>query len=273
MKFLFPLFVAASVYAQSGSDLVAVKAAAEAGDPVSQDKLGLAFEQRFDGSNSMVWYRKAAENGVAHAQCQLGQGLLFQANMGFNLPKGERSARGHEALAWLEKSSNQGVRRAQISLGNALQKGDYAPQNLVEAYKWFSVAAVPNPKVANLGGLLAVEPKEAQSYRDSLILKMSQEQIAAGDLAVAAFRPNSGTTISIPQAKPAWLSKIKLKGIGGPANKRFAIINGTTVEAGESFPLKIDGNTVQVNCISVSSDSATVQIGGASGTVVLHLEQ
>lgn len=43
--------------------LAALKAAAEQGDAHAQDKLGDVYRSNLDESSTLIWYRKAAEQG------------------------------------------------------------------------------------------------------------------------------------------------------------------------------------------------------------------
>ena len=93
-KLIIPLtFAASCAFAQLGSQsLEQIKIAADAGDPVAQDKLA-----SHDPANAEMWYRKAAAQGYAHSEGQLGHRLIFRSRMSFNLkpePK-ERSRMRH----------------------------------------------------------------------------------------------------------------------------------------------------------------------------------
>ena len=57
---------------------------------------------------AVKWYRKAAEQGHAGAQCNLGTMLV----RGLSTAKNEA-----EAVKWLQKAAEQGHERAQFNLG------------------------------------------------------------------------------------------------------------------------------------------------------------
>lgn len=60
-------FAASCAFAQLGSQsLEQIKIAADAGDPVAQDKLA-----SHDPANAEMWYRKAVAQGSAHSEGQL----------------------------------------------------------------------------------------------------------------------------------------------------------------------------------------------------------
>ena len=56
--------------------------------------------------------------------------------------------------------------------------------------------------------------------------------------------------------------KLSLKGISGPTNRRFALINNQPLAAGESAFVRIAGGQVKVYCWEIREDSAVVSIEG-----------
>ena len=70
-----------------------------------------------------------------------------------------------EAAEWLGKSAEQGDADAQFLLGRMNYDGNSLPQDYVEAYKWFQIAASGGVPVA-------------ERYRDGLGKSMTAEQIA-----------------------------------------------------------------------------------------------
>lgn len=67
-----------------------------------------------DYAEALKWYRKAAEQGDALAQTQLG--LMYIKGMG--APKDEA-----QAMAWLRKAAEQGYASAQAVMGEAYREG------------------------------------------------------------------------------------------------------------------------------------------------------
>jgi hypothetical protein len=76
-------------------------------------------------------------------------------------------------------------------------------------------------------------------------------------------------TDSVPDA--AWVSSIKLQGIGGTEARPFAIINGRTLEAGEAGRVKTAKTNVVVRCVAISNASVVVMIEGLKGERKLYL--
>ena len=85
-----------------------------------------------DYVEALKWYRKAAEQGYAKAQYNLG--LMYD--------NGDGVAEDHaEAFKWFRKAAEQGYASAQHNLGVMYAKGEGVPEDSVAAYAWFSVAA------------------------------------------------------------------------------------------------------------------------------------
>jgi TPR repeat protein len=113
-----------------------VKAKADAGDPESQLVLAGLYASgagvRRDAAKAARWHRKAAEQGLARAQHQLGLDYLHGEGV-----KPDRV----QAVAWLSKAAEQGLPQAQLDLGLCYLHGRGVSENGVEALKWFREAA------------------------------------------------------------------------------------------------------------------------------------
>jgi hypothetical protein len=241
-----------SLSESSGSSLAEIKAAAEAGDPSAQDRLAQAFIGRLDSKQAEFWYRKAAEQGYAHAQGKLGNMLLMRSRISINGTKAERAAMGDEAVRWATLAANQGDKRGQADLADIYLEGKVVKQDLIQAYKWGELAAK--------GTVIDTATITGRSTRDSAILKMSADQIAEAQKQVAAFTPHKPGKGELPE--PAWVKQIKLSGISGPANRRLALINGTPFSLGETISVKVAGKTVKVHCLEIREESVLAEIEG-----------
>jgi TPR repeat protein len=107
------------------------------GDAQAQTNLGrnyecglLGFSQDF--AEAAEWYRKAAEQGFAKAQYNLG--TLYQFGRGvlqdFAL-----------AAIWYRKAAEQGDALAQFCIGALYHDGQGVPQNYAQAAAWYRKAA------------------------------------------------------------------------------------------------------------------------------------
>jgi myo-inositol-1-phosphate synthase len=110
-----------------------------------------------DEVEAVKWYGKAAEQGYAEAQYNLG---CCYAN-GTGVTKDEV-----EAVKWFRKAAGQGYAEAQYNLGLCYANGTGVAKDEVEAYALYSLAGVSYDN-----------PREA---RDGLEKVMSLIQIADG---------------------------------------------------------------------------------------------
>ena len=110
--------------------------AAVQGDAEAQNNLGamyylgLAVSQ--DYSEAVKWCQKAAEQGNASAQNNLG--MMYEKGRG--VPQDDS-----EAVKWYRKAAEQGNASAQYNLGWMYEKGKGVPQDDSEAVKWYRKAA------------------------------------------------------------------------------------------------------------------------------------
>ncbi len=81
---------------------------------------------------AVKWYRRAAEQGNATAQCNLGYCYDNGQGVEQNL---------EEAVKWYRKAAEQGNATAQCNLGFCYENGDGIEQNLEEARMWFRKSA------------------------------------------------------------------------------------------------------------------------------------
>lgn len=80
---------------------------------------------------ALYWYRKAADQGLARAQNNIG--LFYHRGQGVTRDPGE-------AADWYRRAAEQGLPQAQANLGLLYAKGEGVKQNRVRAYMWFLLA-------------------------------------------------------------------------------------------------------------------------------------
>ena len=110
--------------------------AAEQGFAAAQCNLGFCYETGIgvdpNPKEAAAWYRKAAEQGFAIAQCNLG--FCYESGIGVDRdPK--------EAAAWYRKATDQGYARAQCNLGFCYEHGIGVYPDPKEASAWYRKAA------------------------------------------------------------------------------------------------------------------------------------
>jgi hypothetical protein len=92
------------------------------------------------------------------------------------------------------------------------------------------------------------------------------------------FFPNSSrrqpsrTTLDAPPiATPLTASEFKLKGITGPANRRFALINNRVFEMGETNSVYAGGKKITIKCEKIGPRSVWITIESQPGLKELRL--
>jgi len=109
--------------------------AAEQGDAASQSQLGFIYANGEgvpkDAVQAVNWFRKAAEQGDAEAQYNLGR----------KYANGEGVSKDAvQAVNWYRKAAEQGEAAAQANLGLSYAKGEGVPKDAVQAVNWFRKA-------------------------------------------------------------------------------------------------------------------------------------
>ena len=153
--------------------------AAEQGLADAQFNLGFMYykgkgvPQNF--AEAAKWYRKAAEQGYADAQVSLG--LMYHDGEG--VPQNFA-----EAAKWYRKAAEQGYADAQVLLGVMYYKGEGVPQDYMQSYIWLSIAA------ANLSGGLR---ERAVNMRDNVAKGLSPKQLEEAQKIASEWKPKKGT--------------------------------------------------------------------------------
>ena len=93
---------------------------------------GLEHYDKKNYTEAVKWYRKAAEQGLATAQCNLG--ICYRNGDGVTQDY-------YEAVKWYRKAAEQGLARAQNNLGLCYEYGDGVTKDSTEAVKWYQKAA------------------------------------------------------------------------------------------------------------------------------------
>jgi TPR repeat protein len=91
---------------------------------------------RQDYLQALQWFQKAAAQGDADAQWQLGS---MYAN-GKGVPQNYK-----EAVEWYRRAADQGYRPAQDQLGYIYAVGQGVPRDAVQAYFWWNLAIASLP--------------------------------------------------------------------------------------------------------------------------------
>ena len=112
------------------------KKAAEQGLAQAQDNIGNMYEKGQGVSQNykqaFYWYKKAAEQGLATAQYSVG--LMY--NKGQGVPQTYK-----QAFYWFKKAAEQGNASAQTEVGLMYFLGRGVPRNFIQAYVWFNLSS------------------------------------------------------------------------------------------------------------------------------------
>jgi TPR repeat protein len=123
-------------YAQS--DIEKLRTRAEAGDAAAQNSLGMALAEgqgvAKDEAEAVFWYRKAADQGLANAQWNLGK--MYRDGLG-GLKQDDS-----QAVVLFRKAAEQGDAAAQNSLGFMYEQGRGGlAQDYAQSVLWYRKSA------------------------------------------------------------------------------------------------------------------------------------
>jgi len=237
--------LALPVWSQN-SEFKETKAKAEQGDAEAQFLLGSMYDSGLGVLKSYAesgkWYLKAAAQGVAEAQYELG--LRYYEY-------GKKAKTNYTtAFSWFFKAANQGFVPAQYSVAVMYGLGQGVPQENVKAQKWFNIAAAQ-------GVRRAVEAREA------FALQLTRDQIAEGERRAALFVPKR---IFKPQLGIGGVTAAKSSGTGFfITTNGYLITNHHVVEEGTNLQVrtKLGAFPAQVVKMDKSNDLALLKVIGS----------
>ncbi|BBP02250.1 tetratricopeptide repeat protein [Sulfuriferula nivalis] len=205
--------LSSQAYNGDAASLQTLKQDAMNGDAASENWYGGYLDAKKDYAQAAMWYRKAADQGVANAQINLamlyanGQGVAqdyaqaavwykkaadhgvvdAQSNLGVLYANGQGVTQDYaQAAAWFRKAADQGDGQAQNDLGLLYEKGESIPQNHIIAYALYNLSA-SNGRSSN---------NTALTNRDAIVPLMSEAQIKAGQ-GLAQEMAANGVTAAI----------------------------------------------------------------------------
>ena len=150
------------------------RAAADQGFVDAEVKLGDMYFSGYgvaqDLKAAAAWYQKAANQNNAEAQFRLGTLSI----MDYSLQRDSKLAT--IAAEWFLKAADQGHEGAQYNLGVLYSEGKGVSQNIIQAHKWFNLAAVNGSA-------------EAIKARNVASAKMTSQQIAEAQKLAREWKP------------------------------------------------------------------------------------
>ena len=123
-------------------------------------QLGRAYNKNNDFSSALTQYRKAADQGYALAQNNLG--VLYRDGRGV-------AQNYAEAAKWFRKAADQGNAQAQTNLGAMYGTGRGVAKDYAQAVAWYRKAADQGNALGqyNLGAMYANGEGVAQNYAEA----------------------------------------------------------------------------------------------------------
>jgi hypothetical protein len=229
----------------SGNVAIA-KERAERGEAKSQVELAdnLAANQLV--AQAIIWYRKAAEQGNVEAKFRLGDILL---NGAMSVPDADQrvAPKPAEGVRWTYEAATNFHSGACRNMSYALEIGLGITTNIVESYAWLDVYARSNSS-------------SASTDMDRLALRMDLKQIRESHALAQQFFKRQWPHHVAQTFAEADLA-LKLSGITiGPVS--LAIVNGQTLEEGDSVTMTAKNGTARVNCIKINQDSVLIAVEG-----------
>ena len=172
--------------------------AAKQGYAVGQNNLGDMYSDgkgvEQNHGRAIFWYRKAAEQGLAQAQYTLA--AIYAAAQG--VPKDYQ-----EALKWCRKAANQQVAAAQYLLGIMYEKGLGVSPDELQANLWYRKAAAQGHTEAKNKAKYALTINATPS--DSRIRIMNISPTYQPGIALKPGRYEVNVTRSGYQSKTMWI--------------------------------------------------------------------
>ncbi len=169
--------------------LAILKPLAEAGDSQAQITLGFMYDHgqgvEKSPTESIKWYRMAAEQGVP----------FVQHDMGVKYFQGQGVEQNYlEAAKWWELSGNAGIADSQFNLGLMYYRGLGVPKNYVKAATLFEAAAVQGHGSAqySLAVMYAFGQSKNKDYATALkwFRKSAAQNIAQAQFNLGVFNEN-----------------------------------------------------------------------------------
>ena len=126
------LSVSAMAADMATADMATLTRQAQSGDAAAQFDLANEYYQQGNHAKAFEWATKAAGQGLAQAQTNLG--VMYEFGDGVHQDY-------HKAVEWYTKAADQGYAVAQFNLGLMYDKGLGVHQDYHKAVEWYTKAA------------------------------------------------------------------------------------------------------------------------------------
>jgi TPR repeat protein len=115
-----------------------------------------------------MWYRRAAEKGIAPAEYNLSQ-MIARG-------RGGEKRDDVQAYAWCRKAADQGYGKAAAALAAMYENGVGVEPNAEQALFWSNIAARYQEKIS-------------EQHRAALVSKLTPEVVARAQKSAGAWKP------------------------------------------------------------------------------------
>jgi TPR repeat protein len=239
----------------SGNVAIA-KERAERGDVKSQVELADNLVANQLVAQAVVWYKKAAEQGNVEAKFRLGDILISGVSTPSD-PDQRVAPQPAEGVRWTFEAATNFHSGACRNMSYVLEVGLGVATNIVESYAWLDVFARSNSS-------------SARADMDRLALRMDLQEIRESHALAEQFLKRQWPHHIARKFADADLA-LKLNGITiGPVS--LAIINGQTLEVGDSVTMPAKAGTARINCVKINQDSVLVAVEGEGEPRVLRFK-
>ncbi len=238
----------------------ALVAAAASGNEKALFQLGLRYSDKVNNGRNMPeaakWFEQSASLGFAPAQYSLGslyeKGIGVEKNLAvasqwYEKAAAQGNARAMHNLAvinatgsspdtkpdmdvavgWFKQAADYGIKDSQFNLGILYGQGMGVPQNLIESYKWFALAAKTGDT-------------DASKKRDEVANAMDPDDLDEARKAVIDWKPrkldDATNRVSIPDEWRGQASSSASAGLTGEkalVQKAQAMLNQRGFEVGQ----------------------------------------
>jgi tetratricopeptide (TPR) repeat protein len=196
-----------------------------------------------DYAEAVKWYRKAAEQGVADAQCYLG--CMYDIGRGVKQDYAE-------AVKWYRKAAEQGVADAQCYLGCMYADGAGVLQSGAAAADWFYRAGLSYLKEGKKDDALRCVER-TKNLKTELHLTVPNAFLA-DKLLAAIYEGGVANASPTPGEKPEVKQETVSSGTGWPVLGGFVVTNYHVVKGHEEFLLLCkDGQKIPAAIASYDS--------------------
>jgi hypothetical protein len=226
-------------------DLVAIRAAAEAGDPRAQYEYGKAvpYDRKAD---RLDWFLRSARAGYGPAEEELGS--YFSTALDGD--KQKRMTNQRESVRWSSRAAYHGISSAQFRIAQFYQRGEVLPKNRVAAYLWMRIADSNSNRPVGMAHKV---------YLDKLITEMSSGEIADAEARLKTFNLKTDSTLN-PVEVDLLFGQFQLGAIYVVNGVRQVVVNNVRFSQGETKDLVLAGETVRVTCLNTEEKSILLGI-------------